>query len=130
MPGDLPRLMGVLLTDRFMLGPSLGSDLLGYAYHFWNGASFGVIFALLFGRRTILWAAGYGTLIGLGFLASPAVKAMGVGFMAVQMPSMIVTVVVAHVAYGLVLGALLRLGSPMTAGCCRHPSNRRRSAEG
>ncbi len=51
MIGDLPRLMGVLLTDRFMLGPSLVSDILGYAYHFWNGASFGVIFAVLLGRR-------------------------------------------------------------------------------
>ncbi len=112
MPGDLPRLMGVLLTDRLMLGPSLGSDLLGYAYHFWNGACFGVIFAVLFGRRRVLWAAVYGTLIGLGFLASPAVKAMGVGFMGMQMPSMIVTVVIAHLAYGLVLGALLRRWLP------------------
>jgi hypothetical protein len=108
MPGDLPRLMGVLLTDRFMLGPSLLSDLLGYAYHFWNGACFGVIFAVPFGRRPVPWAAGYATLIGLGFLASPAVKALGVGFMGVEMPTMIVTIVIAHLAYGLALGALLR----------------------
>ena len=121
MPGDLPRLMGVLLTDRFMLGPSLVSDFFGYAYHFWNGACFGVIFAVLFGRRKLIWAVGYGALIGLGFLASPAVKAMGVGFMGTQMPTMIVTIVIAHLAYGLVLGALLRrwlpddgwLGSPL-----------------
>jgi Family of unknown function (DUF6789) len=124
MPGDLPRLMGVLLTDRFMLGPSLGSDLLGYAYHFWNGASFGVIFAVLFGRRTILWVAGFGTVIGLGFLASPAVKAMGVGFMAVQMPSMIVTVVIAHLAYGLVLGALLRRWLPDDGWLLSPPAQR------
>jgi hypothetical protein len=71
-----------------------------------------VIFAVLLGRKRILWAVGYGTLIGLGFLASPAVKAMGVGFMGVQMPSMIVTVVIAHLAYGIVLGALLRRWLP------------------
>ncbi|RKZ11636.1 hypothetical protein DRQ50_13250, partial [bacterium] len=29
MPGDMPRLLGVLLTDRFMVGPSLLSDILG-----------------------------------------------------------------------------------------------------
>lgn len=108
MPGDLPRLLGVLLTDRFMEGPSTLSDALGYAYHFWNGASFGLIFAVLLGRTPLTWAAAYGELIGLGFLASPAVKAMGVGFMAVKMPAMIVTVLAAHLVFGLVLGLLLR----------------------
>lgn len=108
MPGDLPRLLGVLLTDRFMLGPSTLSDVLGYAYHFWNGASFGLIFAVLLGRKALVWAIAYGELIGLGFLASPAVKAMGVGFMGVQMPAMLVTVLVAHAVFGLILGLLLR----------------------
>ncbi len=108
MPGDLPRLLGVLLTDRFMLGPSRLSDFLGYGYHFWNGASFGMIFAVLLGRRGIGWGLGYGVLIGLGFLASPAVKAMGVGFMAFQMPAMQLTVVIAHLAFGLLLAVLTR----------------------
>lgn len=108
MPGDLPRLLGVLLTDRFMLGPSTGSDILGYAYHFWNGACFGMIFAVLLGRKPLAWAAAYGELVGLGFLASPAVKAMGVGFMAAKMPAMIVTVLIAHLVFGLALGDLLR----------------------
>lgn len=107
MPGDLPRLLGVLITDRFMLGPSTVSDVLGYAYHFWNGACFGLIFAVILGRRRLWWPIGYGILIGAGFLASPAVQAMGVGFLALQMPAMIVTVVIAHIAYGLMLGLLL-----------------------
>ncbi len=51
MPGNLPDLMGVLLLDRFAEGPSAGSTLAGYAYHFWNGISFGIIFAVLAGRR-------------------------------------------------------------------------------
>lgn len=109
MPGDLPRLLGVLITDRFMSGPSLGSDILGYAYHYWNGAAFGVIFTVLLGRRPLIWSTGYALLIGLGFLASPAVKAMGVGFMAFRMPAMQVTVVIAHIAFGLALGILTRL---------------------
>lgn len=108
MPGDLPRLLGVLLTDRFMLGPSTLSDVLGYAYHFWNGACFGLIFAVLLGRKALVWASAYGGLIGLGFLASPAAKAMGVGFMGVKMPAMLVTVLVAHAVFGLILGLLLR----------------------
>jgi hypothetical protein len=112
MPGDLPRLLGVLMTDRFMLGPSTLSDVLGYSYHFWNGACFGLIFAVILGRRSLWWTSIYGTLIGIGFLASPAVQAMGVGFLALQKPSMIVTVVVAHIAYGLILGVLLRRWLP------------------
>jgi hypothetical protein len=44
MPGNLPRLMGVLLLNQFAAGPSLKSDIAGWAYHFWNGASFGLIY--------------------------------------------------------------------------------------
>ncbi len=112
MPGNLPRLLGVLITDRFMLGPSPLSDVLGYSDHYWNGACFGLIFAVVVGRRAIQWAVAYGVVIGLGFLASPAVQAMGVGFFALQMPSMIVTVLIAHVLYGLILGLLLRRWLP------------------
>ncbi len=109
MPGDLPRLLGVLLTDRFMLGPSLLSDIVGWTYHFWNGATFGIIFAVLFGRRSILWAVGYGELIGIGFLISPAVDSLGIGFMGLEMPRMPITVTLAHLAYGVILGALCRM---------------------
>lgn len=106
MPGDLPRLMGVLLTDRFMLGPSPLSDVLGWLYHFWNGACFGIIFSVVLGRRAVWWAVVYGELIGLGFLVSPAVKSLGIGFMGMDRPAMPLTVAVAHLAYGAILGML------------------------
>lgn len=108
MPGDLPRLMGVLLTDRFMYGPSTGSDVLGWTYHFWNGGVFGITFALLLGRRPLVWYLGYGTVIGLGFLASPAVSSLGIGAFGLGMPSMPITVIAAHAVYGWVLGVLHR----------------------
>ncbi len=61
MPGNLPRLMGVLLLNQFATGPSLKSDIAGWAYHFWNGASFGLIYVLVFGtcRRWV------GTVLGI-----------------------------------------------------------------
>ncbi|MGD9548367.1 MAG: DUF6789 family protein [Candidatus Krumholzibacteriia bacterium] len=108
MPGDLPRLMGVLLTDRFMVGPSTLSDVLGWAYHFWNGAVFGLIFAVLLGSRHVSWHVGYGVLVGVVFLASPAVSALGIGAFGLEMPSMPATVLAAHVVYGWVLGKLHR----------------------
>lgn len=77
MPGNRPELMGVLLLDRFAEGPSTASTLAGFAYHAWNGASFGMIFAALarigFVRQTPVWASAFGILIGIGFLVSPVV---------------------------------------------------------
>ncbi len=107
MPGDMPRLLGVLLTDRFMLGPSAWSDILGWGYHFWNGAAFGIIFTVLFGRRSFLPVQLYALLIGVGFLLSPAVEALGIGFLGLDMPAMPITVIVAHVAYGAILARLI-----------------------
>jgi hypothetical protein len=108
MPGDMPRLLGVLLTDRFMDGPNLRSDLLGWAYHFWNGIAFAVIFAVLFGRKSWRWTVAYAELIGLGLLLEPVVKSFGIGFMGKDMPAMPFTVVVAHLAFGVLMGWVLR----------------------
>jgi len=108
MPGDMPKLMGVLLLDRFLEGPSFLSNLAGWGYHFLNGASFGIILALLLGGGR--WWAGpiYGFLIGIGFMMSPAVTALGVGrFGLLFGPGFAVTVTLAHLAYGLILGLLL-----------------------
>jgi len=120
MPGDMPRLMGVLLTDRFMDGPSGLSDLLGWGYHFWNGAAFGIVFTLVFGLKPMRWNLAYGLLIGFGFLASPVVKSLGVGAFGLEMPAMPITVLLAHVAFGLLLGIFsrrwLRPGGGLLAG--------------
>ena len=108
MPGDLPKLMGVQLLDRFLQGPSFLSNLAGWGYHFLNGASFGIVLALLVG--SVRWWGGaiYGLLIGLGFMVSPAVTALGIGrFGLLFGPGFAVTVTIAHLAYGLILGLFL-----------------------
>jgi len=105
MPGDMPKLLGVLLLDRFALGPSWLSNLAGWGYHFWNGAAFGIIYSLTFSRTR--WWAGliYALVIALIFMSSPAVVAMGVGRFGVEFgPGFATTVLVAHMAYGAVLG--------------------------
>lgn len=106
MPGDLPKLLGVLITNRFMVGPSTLSNIIGFSYHYWNGVSFGLIFALILGKKPFYWGTIYALLIGTGFLLSPAVQAMGVGYMGSGLPGMIETVYVAHLAYGSILGFL------------------------
>lgn len=108
--------MGVLLLDRFALGPSTTSTVAGFAYHFWNGAAFGAIFAALFVGRPRWWAIPYGVAIGLGFLVSPVVESLGVGLFGKDFGwHFAATVLTAHAAYGVALGAL--------AGD-RHKSNR------
>lgn len=109
MPGNLPQLMGVLLLDRFALGPSEVSNIAGFAYHFWNGASFGILFVVAaevgIARRSILWTTVYGVLIGIGFLASPVVRSLGGGTFGHEFgPFFILTVATAHLAFGAALG--------------------------
>ncbi len=105
MPGDMPKLLGVLLLDRFAQGPGLLSNIAGYTYHFWNGAAFGIIFSLIFGRGRVWLATGFGVLVGIGFMASPVAIALGVGYFGVDFGwGFAATVTLAHIAYGLLLG--------------------------
>ncbi len=109
MPGNLPKLMGVLLLNRFMLGPSVGSDVAGWSYHFWNGASFGIVYAVLFGTRRRWVGLLYGIAIGIGFMLSPVVTSLGVGRFGLQFSyGFPVTVLLAHAAFGLALAWLAK----------------------
>jgi hypothetical protein len=110
MPGDLPKLMGVLLLDRFADGPSFWSNVAGWAYHFWNGAVFGIIFSLLLGRGKIWLGIVYGFLLGIGFMISPVTRALGIGAFGFQFKDgfqFIITVTIAHIAFGGILGAII-----------------------
>lgn len=107
MPGNLPRLMGVLLLDRFALGPSWASDIAGWAYHFWNGASFGIIYVLVFGASRRWLGTLFGVAVGLGFLVSPVVLSLGVGYFGLEFSlGFPATVLLAHLAFGAALGFL------------------------
>jgi hypothetical protein len=109
MPGNLPRLMGVLLLNRFALGPSLASDVVGWAYHFWNGASFGIIYVLVFGAARRWAGVLYGIAVALGFLTGPVVLSLGVGYFGLQFSKGFpVTVLAAHAVFGFMLGVLAR----------------------
>ncbi|MDZ4748869.1 MAG: hypothetical protein SH808_10300 [Saprospiraceae bacterium] len=110
MPGDLPRLMGVLMLDQFATGPDIRSDISGWAYHFWNGASFGILFSLIMGQNKIWHGLLFGLLIGMGFMISPVVKSLGIGRFGVNFKDgyqFAMTVIVSHAAFGLMLGWIL-----------------------
>ena len=120
MPGNLPELMGVLLLDRFALGPSPASTLAGFGYHFWNGACFGVIFALWRFKLPNWLAMPYGILLGVGFLVSPVVQGMGVGLFGVDFGwHFAATVLTAHFAFGAALAGLLTFMTSTASVECR-----------
>ncbi|MEJ2615694.1 MAG: hypothetical protein P8Z35_12105 [Ignavibacteriaceae bacterium] len=108
MPGDMPKLLGVLLLNQFAQGPDALSNIAGWSYHFWNGASFGIIYSILFGRGRKGAGIIYALLIGIGFMASPAVIPLGVGHFGVDFGiGFPVTVLLAHLAFGTLLGWLV-----------------------
>jgi hypothetical protein len=108
MPGDMPKLLGVLLLNQFAQGPDTLSNIAGWSYHFWNGASFGIIYSVLFGRGRKGGGILYALLIGTGFMASPAVIPLGVGHFGADFGiGFPVTVLLAHLAFGTLLGWLI-----------------------
>jgi len=108
MPGEMPKLMGVLLLDRFAQGPNFLSNLAGWGYHFWNGASFGIIYSLLIGKGKSWMGLIYGIIIGIGFMVSPAALSLGVGLFGADFGwGFPVTVILAHLAFGILLGTVV-----------------------
>lgn len=108
MPGNMPRMFGVLILDRMALGPSLGSDVLGYLYHYWVGACFGLTYTLLAGRVRWWWGLVWGLIVEVGMMVTPPmVVAMDTGYFGVKFgPGLFVTSLTAHVAFGIALGLL------------------------
>lgn len=98
--GFVPILMfGNWITGRPT--DSLAAKLAGWSYHYWNGATFGVIYTLLAGRRRWWWGLGYGILMEccmLGIFPFFLRVSSKADFIAVSM--------IGHLAYGAVLGVL------------------------
>jgi hypothetical protein len=110
MPGNLPELMGVLLLDRFALGPTAAFSAAGFTYHLWIGACFGIIFVVGRFKLADWWAIPYAIAIGIGFLVSPVVQGLGVGVFGIDFGwHFAATVLLAHLAFGVALSLLLDL---------------------
>ena len=108
MPYDVPRMAGTMILGTMLTGPTLLSDFIGYANHFWIGANIGFLYTLLFGRThwvgSVFWLLFYEA----GMMISPAVILMagpfglnfGYGILAVSFT--------AHVVFGVVQGLLVQ----------------------
>lgn len=109
MPGNMPRMFGVLLLDQMALGPSTASDIVGYLYHYWVGACFGLTYTLFAGRTRWWGALIWGLIIELGMMVTPPmVVAMDTGYFGLKHgPWLLIVSFTAHAAYGIVLGLLI-----------------------
>lgn len=110
MPGSMPMLMGVLITNRFLLGPNLWSNLAGWADHMLaNGISFALIYVLVFGRPRWWKALPYAWAIATIFMLGPVMTMLGdIGYFGLAMGAgFAVTVYTAHTLFGLILGVLV-----------------------
>jgi hypothetical protein len=113
LPGNMPRMFGVLILDTMALGPSLLSDLVGYLYHYWVSACFGLAYTLLCGRTRWWGGVIWGLVIEVGMMTTPPmVIAMDTGYFGLKLGKGLLNGVfigslIPHIAYGIALGLLL-----------------------
>ena len=113
LPGNMPRMFGVLILDQMALGPTLLSDVVGGLYHYWVSLCFGLTYTLLVGRTRwwggLIWAL----IIEVGMMATPPmVVAMGTGYFGLKLGKGLLNGVfigslIPHISYGVALGLLL-----------------------
>lgn len=86
---------------------SLGAHGLGWAYHFSNGLTFGVMYAAMIGdasRRHWAWAVVLAVGLEMGMLFSPYPSVFGIHVG----PTFVAVTLAAHVIFGVVLGLWIR----------------------
>lgn len=93
---------GIWIADAS--ASSWHTTALGWCYHFYNGISFAIMYALFMRGRSIVWAILWGLLLETIALYSPAGPIFGVYG---NSPAIIVAYL-GHVAYGLPLGYLVK----------------------
>jgi hypothetical protein len=104
-PSDMPQVFGQMITGQ----AGAATLLVGYVYHFLNGATFGLMFALLFGWTRWYWGIAWALLFELGMMLSPPVM-MTAGAFGVRgfWPELFLVSLLAHIVFGAVLGVLIQ----------------------
>lgn len=104
-PGDMPTMFGQMITGRMSQDASV--LVVGYLYHFLNGATFGLMFTLLAGKVPWPWGVAWGLFFELGMMTLPPVPMMAGPFgIHGFWPKLFIVSLVAHVVFGAILGLL------------------------
>ena len=86
---------------------SIAASLLGWAYHFSNGATFGVMYLAMIGngrRRHWAWAVAMAVALELGMLLTPYPHVFGIAIT----PRFVIVTMAAHAIFGVGLGLAVR----------------------
>jgi hypothetical protein len=86
---------------------SAATQVVGWVYHFSNGATFGVMYLALIGsssRRHWLWAVAFAVVLELGMLVTPYPQVFGISITT----GFIVVTLAAHSIFGVCLGVAVR----------------------
>ncbi len=86
---------------------STGTQLMGWLYHFSNGATFGVMYVAMVGepsRRNWLWAVLFAVGLELGMLFTPYPMVFGIPVTT----RFVVVTMIAHAIFGVCLGLVVR----------------------
>jgi hypothetical protein len=100
---------GAMILGQERAQPSYGlaAELVGWAYHFSNGATLGVMYLALVGdatRRHWAWAVLLAVGLELGMLLTPYPNVFGIRVS----PTFIAVTLAAHLIFGIVLGLVVR----------------------
>jgi len=107
LPFDMPSMFGLMILGP-QAEPTTGA-LVGYGYHFLNGADFGLVYVLAAGRVRWAWGLLWGAIIWLGMMVTPPMVVMGAGFFGIGtdwMLAYLLTTLLAHLVWGAILGLL------------------------
>lgn len=106
LPGDTPTMFGKMMTGS---NSFIRYFWVGQFAHFFNGANFGLIFTLVFGRsptlkKNVLLAICWLLLMELGMMVGPPMVGLfGVKYM---WPQLFALTFAAHIVHGTILGIL------------------------
>lgn len=102
-PGDMPAMFGRMIVGQ----EGVSAFLAGYPYHFLNGATFVLMYTLLFGNVRWYWGIAWGLFFELGMMVSPPVlMAAGPFGVGGYWPWLLIVTFIAHVAFGAAFGLL------------------------
>lgn len=93
---------GMWLTDATV--STSFTDLVGWLYHFSNGITFGIMYALFMMGRNMWWAVLYALLLETIFVVSPFGELFGL----TGKPLALTAAYIGHVAYGYPLGKMVQ----------------------
>lgn len=92
-------IFGRLITG--LPAEALVARIVGWAYHFWNGFGFGIMYTLVAGRAHWYYALGWAMFLEIGWLtALPSTLALRLN------PELVTLGIIGHGAYGTVLGLI------------------------